>query len=173
MRNYIKLERFLEILGSVNQRIIKKIIVTPMSTGSVEPDTLMFTIGTRKYHLDISGIDPRHNIDFKNYVINFIDQWNIVDTNIPITKFPKEDRFDFEIIEQSRLRTYEFKIFHQSTTVDKVWVQVDARNPEEAKQIINDGNGDWIDSKQIDTIDGEYIDEDEWTYTIKDKNGTL
>ena len=166
MRKYIAFERFLEILGSVNQRLIKKIIVTPMSTGSVEPDTLMFTIGTRKYYLDISGMDSRHNIDYKNYVINFIDQWNIVDTNIPITRFPKKDRFNFQIIEQSRLRTYEFKVYHQSTILDKAWVRVDARNPEEAKQTIMDGDADWIDSKQIDTLDGEYIDPDEWTYEI-------
>ena len=166
MRKFITFERFIDILGSVNPRLIKKISVKPMSSGSIEPDTLMFTIGTRKYYLNIMDIDPRHAYDYKNYVINFIDNWNIVDTNIPITKFPKEDRFNFEIIEQSRLQTYEFKVFHQSTTVDKAWLRVNARNPEEAKKLIMNGDGDWMDSKQIDTLDGEYIDQEEWTYEI-------
>ena len=102
----------------------------------------------------------------KNRVIEFINLWNLVDTNIPITRYPKEDRFNFKIMEQSRLRTYEFKVYHQATVVDKAWVRVDARNPEEAKEIIMNGDGDWMDSKQVDTLDGEYVDQKEWTYEI-------
>jgi len=159
-------ERLQDILQTVNQRLIKKVIVQPMSSGCDEPDALLFTIGTKKYTILIMDRAPRHAANAKSRVIEFINLWNSVDTHVPITRHPKEDRFNFKIMEQSRLRTYEFKVYHQSTVVDKAWVRVDARNPEEAKEIIMNGDGDWVDSKQVDTLDGEYVDQKEWTYEI-------
>jgi len=60
------------------------------------------------------------------------------------------------------MKKFEIKVFHESTTVDKVWLEVIAKTREEAIQQVKDGNYEWMDSKQIDTISGEFIDEDEW-----------
>ena len=58
---------------------------------------------------------------------------------------------------------YEVKCYHKSTTVDKAWVRVSAFSKEDAIKQVEDGNGDWMDSKNVDMYDGEFIDKDEWT----------
>ena len=62
-------------------------------------------------------------------------------------------------------KIYEIKVYYKETSVDKVWVEVEAESFKDAKQQINEGNYDWMDSKNIDILGGEFIDEDEWEVT--------
>ena len=63
----------------------------------------------------------------------------------------------------------ELKVRHKSTTIDIVWVEVNADSKEEAIKLIMAGNYDWLDSSPLDTIDGEFIDVDEWEVTREPK----
>ena len=62
------------------------------------------------------------------------------------------------------MKRFEVKGFHRSTTIDKFWFYIEAETEEEAREIMKTIDpDDWIDSKSIDVLDGEYIDRDEWT----------
>lgn len=62
------------------------------------------------------------------------------------------------------MKRFEVKGFHKSTVIDKFWFYIEAETEEEAlaKAKITEPD-DWIDSKSVDVLDGEYIDQDEWT----------
>ena len=67
-------------------------------------------------------------------------------------------------IEADNINTYELLVFHRDTSIDKVWVEITGTSKEDALKNFKDGNFEWLDSKQIDSIDGEFIDEDEWKF---------
>ena len=48
------------------------------------------------------------------------------------------------------MKKFEIKVYHKSTAVDRVWLEVIAESKEDAIKEINDGNYEWIDSKQMD-----------------------
>ncbi len=56
----------------------------------------------------------------------------------------------------------EIKVFHESITIDKAWLEVYAEDLKDAINEVKQGNYEWLDSKQIDTLDNKFIDEDEW-----------
>lgn len=61
------------------------------------------------------------------------------------------------------MKKFEIKGYHQSTIVDKFWFYVEAETKEEALEKAKTMEIDeWIDSKNIDVLDGEYIDHDQW-----------
>ena len=63
---------------------------------------------------------------------------------------------------EEEMKTYEFKVFHRSETVDKAWIETWGKTKEEALENFKEGNYEWLDSKQIDTVGGEFIDEEDW-----------
>ncbi len=59
----------------------------------------------------------------------------------------------------------EIKVYHESVTIDKAWLEVYAEDLKDAINEVKQGNYEWLDSKQIDTSDNKFIDEDEWIIT--------
>lgn len=57
---------------------------------------------------------------------------------------------------------YEVKAYHERTSYEKVWLKVLAESKEEAFRLIEDNEGDWMDSKEIDSGGGEWKDMDAW-----------
>lgn len=60
------------------------------------------------------------------------------------------------------MKQFTMTVFHQSTTIDKVRVAIEAENEADAIKTFKEGNYDWIDAKNVDNIDGEFIDEKDW-----------
>jgi len=53
-------------------------------------------------------------------------------------------------------KTFDVKIGHTCTESGYTWFRVQADNAKEAKQMVKDGYGDWIDSETIDWENYEY-----------------
>ncbi len=60
------------------------------------------------------------------------------------------------------MKKFEIKAFHESTTYDKVWLEVYAEDLEDAKKQIEEGNYQWLDSKNLDNFDGKFTNEEDW-----------
>jgi hypothetical protein len=66
--------------------------------------------------------------------------------------------------EELKENKYEMKVYHQQVTVDKVWVEVYGTSKEDALKNFKAGEYEWLDSRQLDTIGGEFIDEEDWEF---------
>ena len=71
------------------------------------------------------------------------------------------------------MKKFEIKVYHKSTTIDKVWLEVIAESKEDAIKAIEDGDYEWIDSKNVDVFDGEFTEKDEWEILSEEPYPTL
>lgn len=59
-------------------------------------------------------------------------------------------------------KTYVVKAYRLLTTYAKEWYEVEATSPEEAKELVFDGQGHYEDGTIGDIVDGEFIDQEDW-----------
>lgn len=64
-------------------------------------------------------------------------------------------------------KLYEIKAYRETRDYEKCWIQIEADSPEEALKKAKDSPDEceYIDSKCIDVIDGEWVDQSEWEVT--------
>ena len=59
------------------------------------------------------------------------------------------------------MKTYEVEAYYERKVYEKVWLTVEAESKDEAVALIKEGEGDWMDSKELDS-EGEWVDDGTW-----------
>ena len=161
MKKQVSYKRFLFILNTLNKNIIDKIIVYP--SGSVnEIDYINFKIGNNEYTVSVMDMDLRYSKDMVQMISTMISNHNEDPNSIPFIREKENSHINFKFNEQEKMKMYSAIIYHKSMIVDRVYIQIEATSREDAIYGIYKGDGDWINTKNIDTYNGEFIDEKDW-----------